>query len=255
VSQVNAYDKNGEPSWKEYYTKEILEDRRVFMGYFSFEKEYMNNPITEGNVFKNEWIHWKKLLPLNQYDDIVGYIDPAWTGSVKSCFKAVKIWGKKDTELHNIRNFVRHCSFSEMVCWLYDFHESLPETVRKTIRYYMEASFMQYLILDEFTKEGKIRGYQLPIAGDRSPKENKYLRIEAISPLWERGFVYYNEALKEDPDTKVANEQLLAFSKGTSSAVDAPDADEGAINLLQKRARTMGFTPRIGQRPTSKNIW
>ena len=142
-----------------------------------------------------------------------------------------------------------------MVNWLYDYHESLPETVRKTIRYFMEASFMQYLILDEFTKEGKLRGYQLPISGDKSPKENKYLRIEAISPLWERGFIFYNEALKDDPDTKTANEQLLAFSKGTSSAVDAPDADEGAISLLQKRSRTVEFTPRIGMRQSSKNMW
>ena len=47
VSQVNVTDKNGNPSWPEYWTKERIEDRRTFMGYRSFQKEYMNNPITK----------------------------------------------------------------------------------------------------------------------------------------------------------------------------------------------------------------
>ena len=50
-------------------------------------------------------------------------------------------------------------------------------------------------------------------------------------------------------------EQLLAFEKGTRTHDDAPDADEGAIYILQKRTRIETFTPRFGTRTTSKNLW
>lgn len=55
-----------------------------------------------------------------------------------------------------------------MVRWLYDFHESLPEDV--AVSYFMEANFMQDIILDEFAREGDLRGYQLPIMPDRRKK-------------------------------------------------------------------------------------
>ena len=73
--------------------------------------------------------------------------------------------------------------------------------------------------------------------------------------MWERGFVYYNENLKNDPDMTVGIEQTLAFQKGSNVHDDGPDADEGAIFILQKRSRVEGFEPRIGRRTTPKNNW
>jgi len=52
-----------------------------------------------------------------------------------------------------------------------------------------------------------------------------------------------------------ADEQLLAFEKGMTGNDDAPDADEGAIYLLQKSSRLQAFQPRLGKRPTGKNRW
>jgi predicted phage terminase large subunit-like protein len=253
TSQVNVVDKNGNPSWPQLWTKERIEDRRLFMGYRAFEKEYMNNPITEGAVFKFNWIQWKKLHPLHKYDHIVAYCDPSFKASKQNDYKAIKVWGKIGNELHNIKNFVRQCSTAEMVRWFYDLHESLPENV--ICDYYMEANFMQDVILDEFATEGNLRGYQLPIRADKRKKPDKFQRIESISPLWERGFVWYNEKLKDDADTKTALEQLLAFEKGSNTHDDAPDADEGAIYILQKRTRVESFIPKFGKHITSKHIW
>ena len=94
VSQVNIYDKNGEVTWKEKWTKEEVRVIEQFMGYRSFQKEYMNNPITEGAVFKNDWIRWKKLPPLQKYESIVAYCDPSFKSSTKNDYKAIKVWGK-----------------------------------------------------------------------------------------------------------------------------------------------------------------
>lgn len=80
-------------------------------------------------------------------------------------------------------------------------------------------------------------------------------RIEGISPLWERGFVFYNADRQNDPDTLAGLEQTLAFEKGTSSHDDAPDADEGAIYILQQLNKNKNFRPQVRRRPTSKNSW
>ena len=253
VSQVNVVDKNGNPSWPELWTPERIEDKRLFQGYFSFEKEYMNNPINEGAVFRRDWIRWKKPLPLRKYDQLIAYCDPSFKSSNKNDYKAIKLWGKTGTELHHLKAFVRQCSVAEMVRWFYDLHESLPEDV--VCDYYIEAIFLQDTLLDDFETEGELRGYQLPIRADKRKKPDKYQRIEAISPLWERGFVYYNKDMEDDPDMKVGLEQTLAFEKGASAHDDGPDADEGAIWILQKRTRLKTFEPRCGHRRTSETIW
>ena len=239
VSKVNAYDKDGNVSWKEKWTKEEVQHEEKVMGYRNFQQEMMNNPITEGAVFKEEWIRWKRPLPLNKYDSIVAYIDPSWKSSKKADYKAVKVWGKYKTELHHLFAFVRQCSLAEMVRWCYDLYEKTYDIA--SIKFFMETSFMQDMMLQEFTTEGNNRGYQLPIRGDDRKKPDKFQRIEAVSPLWERGFVFYNENMKKDKDMLAGIEQTLAFEKGSSSHDDAPDADESAIFILQKDSRLKNF--------------
>ncbi|MBQ9255002.1 MAG: hypothetical protein IJ180_09550 [Bacteroidales bacterium] len=253
VSRVNVYDNNGNVSWKEKWSKQEVQEMEAFMGYRSFQKEEMNNPITEGAVFKNDWIKWIKPLPLKDYDEIIAYCDPSFKSSSKNDYKAIKVWAKKGTQLHHLFAFVRQCSVSEMVRWFYDLHERmLAENV--ICKYYIEANFLQDIILDEFTTEGNIRGYQLPIRADKRSKPDKFQRIEAISPLWERGFVSYNINMQNDKDMLAGIDQTLAFEKGSRSHDDAPDADEGAIYLLQRSTRLQNFNVRIGRQRRS-NIW
>lgn len=254
VKQVNALDSTGDPVWRDKWTREELEEASSFMGYRAFQKEFMNNPITEGAVFKNEWIKWRKILPLKKYDSLVAYCDPSFKSSTRNDYKAIKVWGKIGTELHLLYSFVRQTSVSEMVRWFYDLHEKM-EAAGAICDYYIEANFLQDIILDEFTEEGKHRGYQLPIRADKRKKPDKFQRVEAISPLWERGFVFYNENMKNDPDMLAGIEQTLAFEKGSAAHDDGPDADEGAIYILQKRTRMEDFTPSFGFRQSSKNMW
>ena len=255
VSQVNILDARGEVSWRAKWTREEVKALQDFMGYRAFEKELMNNPILEGSVFRAEWIRYKKLPALSGYEDMVLYIDPSWKSTKKNDYKAAKLWGATKTgELHGIRPFLRQCSVAEMVRWVYDTYEWVTGQ-GATLRIYMEASFMQDTLLDEFTTEGYVRGYQLPITGDKRAKPNKFARIEAVSPLWERGKVYYNLALKDDPDMLISIEQTLSLEAGMSGHDDGPDADEGAIWLLQRRSRTLHLAPSIGRRPKHRNSW
>lgn len=255
VSQVNVYDKNGNPSWPEFWTPERIRAKEQFQGYRAFQKEYMNNPITEGAVFRNDWIRWKRMLPLREYAELVLYVDPSFKPTTKNDYKAAKLWGKtKGGELHHIKAFCRQTTVVEMVRWLYDLYEWIGSH-DAVANFYMEANFMQDIILDEFVTEGNLRGYQLPIIPDKRKKPDKFQRVEAVSPLWERGFVYYNERLKNDPDMIAGLEQTLAFEKGMSGHDDGPDADEGAIYLLQKRTRLEQWEPTIGTIKNDKYTW
>lgn len=254
VSEVKAVDGEGNPTWREKWTKEEARTYAEFVGYRAWEKEMMHNPIIEGTVFKQEWIKYAKRPAWRDFDELVLYIDPSWKSKKTNDTKAAKLWGKYKSQLWHLRAFVRKASVAELVRWCYDLYEwSLEQNI--PIRFMMEASFMQDIILDDFTIEGNLRGYQLPITGDKRKKPDKFQRVEAISPLWERGFVYYDISQKDDPDMQAGIAQTLAFEKGMSGNDDAPDADEGAIWQLQRTTRQESFQPQFSKRQTSKNSW
>ena len=253
LSKVQAVDKDGNPVWQEKWTKEEAQAYRDFVGYRAWEKEMMHNPIMTGTIFRAEWIRYKRMLPLEKYDSLVCYTDPSFKSTTANDYKACRLWGKKGTELHLIDCYVRQDTVGGMVRWLYNLYESLPDSV--TVNFFIEANFLQDIILDEFTEEGNRRGYQLPIMPDKRKKPEKLQRIEAISALWERGFVFYNERLKDTADMQVGIEQTLSLERGSRVHDDAPDADEGAIWMLQRQGRQATVQPIIGSRPTSKNIW
>ena len=253
VTRVNIYDNRGNVSWATKWTPQEVKDIEAVVGYRAFQKEYMNNPIIEGAIFRNEWIRWGKRPAWSKFSEIVLYIDPSFKGSTKNDYKAAKLWGKAGTTLYHLRAFVRQSSVAEMVRWCYNLYEWTREQ-GIAVRWYMEANFMQDTILDEFRREGELRGYQLPITGDKRKKPDKFQRVEAISPLWERGFVVYDETQRDDPDMLAGIDQTLAFEKGMRGHDDAPDADEGAIWMLQRDTRTKSFTPSFGRRTNAKNV-
>lgn len=253
VTRVNIYDNKGGISWASKWTPQEVKNIEDVVGYRAFQKEYMNNPIIEGAIFRNEWIRWGKHPAWSKFSEIVLYIDPSFKGSTKNDYKAAKLWGKAGTLLYHLRAFVRQSSVAEMVRWCYDLYEWTREQ-GISVRWYMEANFMQDTILDEFRREGELRGYQLPITGDKRKKPDKFQRVEAISPLWERGFVVYDETQRDDPDMLAGIDQTLAFEKGMRGHDDAPDADEGAIWMLQRDTRAKSFNPSFGRRTNAKNV-
>lgn len=253
LSMVTASDSKGDPVWADKWTRQQMEDYADFCGYRAWQSEMMHNPITEGGIIKWEWIRWCKVLPLHKYDQIICYTDPSFKSTQKNDYKACRVWGANGNERHLLDCFVRQATVGDMVRWLYNYYEALPENV--AVNFFMEANFMQDILLDEFVAEGNLRGYQLPIMADKRSKPDKLARIEAMSPLWERGFIYYNEALRSNIDMQTGIDQTLALAHGSSAHDDAPDADEGALWLLQRSQRASRFAPSFGTRPRPKNIW
>lgn len=240
VQKVNLLDNKNQPSWPEKISKKVADELIETIGYRRAQAEYFNNPIVEGAVFKHEWIKYIEPLPLRKYHYILSYCDPSFKDSATSDYKAIITVGKINTDFHILDCFIRKCSISEMVRYWYDFHESLNDIV---VDYFMEANFAQDMILEEFYREGFLRGYQLPLRKDIRNKPDKFARIEAISPLFERGYIYISSKIKNSEDCKTLIEQLLAFEKGSKAYDDGPDALEGAIYILNKRGKN--FKKRI----------
>ena len=237
LSKVYAVDASGEPVWKDKWTRAEAESYRSFVGYKSWEKEMMHNPVTEGSIFKSEWIRWKPLPKLTKYEELVCYTDPSLKPKTTNDYKACRLWGRMGKEYHLIDCFVRQGTVGMMVSWLYDLYERTRESC--SVRFYMEANFCQDMLLSEFEREGELRGYQLPLLPDKRKKPEKLSRIEAVSPLWERGYVWYNAALRGTSDMTVGIEQTLGLERGGTIHDDAPDADEGALWLLMRGRRVL----------------
>lgn len=248
---VNAIDYSGQPSWTEKYSREEILELRTYMGERRFQKEYMNNPINEGTVFHRKHIRYGKMLSLKEYRSLICYTDPSFKASTTNDFKATMLVGKTKTgQYHVLKAFAEQTNVSNMVAWHYEIDGYVAGRV--PVMYYMESNFIQDLMLDEFKKVGDALGHQIPIRGDARKKPDKFSRIEAMQPLFERGLIILNEKEKDAPGMRQLEEQLLMFEKGAKAHDDAPDALEGAVFLLNQRSMVSAATYRIGKRPSRK---
>ncbi len=236
-TKVGILTPRGEVSWRENYSlQEVLEMRQT-LGERKFAKEYLNTPIEEGSVFRLEWMRYGKILPLREYVKIIAYTDPSFKSTKANDYKATMLVGKtREGEYHVLRAFAAQCSVAEMVAWHYEIEGWIRRKGgHKSPRYYMEANFIQDLLLDEFRNEGIARGgHQIPITPDRRKKIDKFSRIETMQPLFERRFVLFNEEERDSDGMRILVEQLLSIEKGSRLYDDAPDALESAIWMLNK---------------------
>lgn len=248
---VNILDRKGRPTWSENYTPDEVNEMRGMMGERNFQKEYMNNPMTEGAVFKSKDIRYGKMLPLKDYRQLICYTDPSFKNSATADYKATALVGKTpDGHFHVLKVFAAQTSVSEMIAWHYDIMDYVAGRV--PVMYYMEANFMQDLMLDEFAKVGNAIGHHVPILGDKRSKGDKFARIESMQPLFERGLVVLNEKERESPGMKVLEEQLLLFERGGRAHDDAPDALESAVWMLAQRTRATNARFAVIQRASRK---
>lgn len=248
---VNILDKKGKPTWHQNYSEHEVKELRVMMGERNFQKEYMNNPMTEGAVFSAKYIQYIKPLPLKEYRQLICYTDPSFKNSSNADYKATVLVGKTPTGVfHVLKVFTDQTSVSNMIAWHYDIVNYVAGRV--PVLYYMEANFMQDLMLDEFRQFGNTLGYQVPIIGDNRKKPDKFARIEALQPLFERGLIAFNVFEKDTLGMQNLQEQLLLFERGSKSHDDAPDALEGAIWLLSQRSRATNARYIIQHRPSRR---
>lgn len=230
--QIDILNKDGQPSWSERYTLKECQEVMSIMGYRLSQREYFNNPIAEGKVFKKDWMQFKKLPSLNKYTKLVAYLDPGFKKTATSDSKALVLVGVFEGAFHVRKAFVGKASVEEMIEWGYVMHEYVKRH-GGTYRFKMEEVFLQSLLYKDFAEAAKTKGYPLPVSGDTRKKPDKDARIEAISGYFERGQIFFDKDIEEEHHTNSLIEQLINFEPGVKSLKDGPDALEGAIHILQ----------------------
>lgn len=250
---INILDTKGKPSWPRY-TLEECNDMIRKMGTRLANREYFNNPVTEGKVFKNEWLQYKKLPALNQYKYLVAYLDPSFKNKKTSDHKSLILVGLHRGEYHIVKVFCAKASVAEMIGWHYAMDDYLRMN-NATAHFFMEEVFLQDLLYDDFKAEAQIRKYHIPVKGDTRKKPDKDSRISACSGDFERAMVYFNIEQKDDHHMIQLYEQFSLFEMGKNGIPkDGPDSYEGA----KEKLKTLVFTAdpgETGDRAKPKNTW
>lgn len=231
VDIVNLCDASGRSNWPEKVKQEDIAYIQSKISYISFQKEYMNNPLSVGSVFKD--IIYDKLPDLGKYQLLVCYTDPSFRESRKNDYKATVLVGKYKSEYHIVKAFVEQTTTANMVAW----HYQIMDIVKNHACYYfMEANFLQDIILQEFFKLGESAGRIVPIRGDERKKPDKFTRIESLlEPLNRSRKLIFNADLSADPHILRLEDQFKAFQPGSRAHDDGPDAVEGAVWILNHK--------------------
>lgn len=255
-SKIYAIDpKTGRPAWEERYTLAMINSKVEAAGAIG-RTEFFHENHVEGELFKDAYIHWIKMWHLlRQYQMIIGYFDPSFEDNPTSDFKAVRVWGGISTPFgdwhrHLLKSFVRRTSIIEAFEFMSKFDDKMPPGV--SVLWYIEKQFTTKLFRDalvEHNKNRKNAGKKpLIILEDTTKKSNKYTRMAQMQPSYINGENFFNIDELYDPDTIEGNNQLKGIEPGYNGSDDAPDADQGAWNLLDQHKPSANFKPKIGRK-------
>jgi predicted phage terminase large subunit-like protein len=232
ADEVNIRNDDGLSTWPEKNSETDIDRVLSQKSYGAQQKEYFNNPVSEGSVFKQ--MAYRPARPLKEYKILVCYTDPSYKSTAD--FKATVLVGKWESEFHVIKCFLDQATTAEMIDWHYRIMDMVGRDV--SCFYLMEEVFMQDVLIKEVSDAGKRCGRPIPIRGDTRKKPDKFTRIESLlEPLNRNGELYLNMAEEHNPHMHRLVEQFCAFAPGGRAHDDGPDAVEGAIWVINEKLR------------------
>ncbi len=254
---VNIRDKQGISTWPNKNTEEAIDRVLRTISFNAAQKEYFNNPVSEGNIFKE--LTYGKCPPLSYCEDVVVYADPSTSNKDKgnASTKAIAIVGYRQQKYYIYKMWVDQMSNSKFVDCLYEAYKHLTIHKVDTKRIYIENNslqdpFYEQVLLPLIYQRSRDNGFTIPITPDSRRKPEKFFRIEGtLEPHNRLGRLIFNVDQKEEPNMVRAHDQMLAVSP-TTKIMDAPDAIEGACWLIQNRVvkKNSGFS--FGERSNRK---
>jgi hypothetical protein len=248
---INIRDKNGVSSWPEKNSEADIDKIISMISTSSAQKEYWNNPLSEGDVFKE--LTWGKIPPLAKFRFLVAYGDPAPSNSTngKGSFKTIFLVGFYEAKFYVLTGYLDHVVNSEYVSWYYFLKEFTSEKTQ--IYNYIENNtlqnpFYEQVFIPLFVSASKEKGSMIGIIPDDRKKPDKYSRIEGnLEPLNRMGKLIFNEAEKTNPHMVRLAEQFLLVNPRLSAPADGPDAIEAAVWIInQKNSQLLSGSYTIG---------
>jgi hypothetical protein len=244
---VNIRDKNGKSTWPSKNSEEAIDRVIKTLSWASAQKEYFNNPVAEGDVFKK--VVYDKCPPLASCDRVIVYADPSTSNKDKAAakqasYKAVGVIGKKGQKIYLYKIWIKQTGNTKFVEMLFEAYDYLVAEKVDIKRLYIENNSLQaphyeQVITPEIKKQNKARDLYLPITEDTRKKGEKFLRIEGtLEPIHSKGDLIFNISEKSNDDMKVMDGQMLGVAEGAKT-MDGPDMLEGGVWILQNKTVQM----------------
>ena len=256
---VNIRDSEGRSTWPEKNTEEQIDRVLSKISTKAQQQEYFNNPLSEGEIFKE--MTWGKCPPLSKLEYIISYADPSPSNKDKRkvgvSFKANFLVGYYEGKFYVYTGYLDQVTNAEFVGWNYALRDYVREKTQ--ILYYIENNtlqdpFYEQVYIPLFQQYGRERGF-IPITPDTRKKPDKAVRIEGnLEPINRNGMLVLNEAEKGNPHMQRLEEQFKLFTPQLKAPADGPDCIEGAVYILNERIRILDEHPSYGRRQY-KNMW
>lgn len=254
---INIRDKNGKSSWPQKNSEAHIDRVLSQISWASAQKEYFNNPIIEGTVFKE--IYYDKVPKLKDCDSVVIYSDPATSNKDKgkASTKGVIVIGKKVLKYYVYRVWLDTMGNSKFIDCLFEAYQYVVSEGVDVCKVYVENNslqdpFYEQVLYPLIRQKANDTGKALPITPDTRRKAEKYFRIEGtLEPLNRLGNLIFNEKEKKNPNMQRMESQMLGVSE-KAKMMDGPDMLEGGVWILQNRSFTYNNDWRSGTRASRK---
>jgi len=254
---INIRDKNGKSSWPQKNSEAHIDRVLSQISWASAQKEYFNNPIIEGTVFKE--IYYDKVPKLKDCDSVVIYSDPATSNKDKgkASTKGVIVIGKKGLKYYVYRVWLDTMGNSKFIDCLFEAYQYVVSEGVDVCKVYVENNslqdpFYEQVLYPLIRQKANDTGKALPITPDTRRKAEKYFRIEGtLEPLNRLGNLIFNEKEKKNTNKQRKENQMLGVSE-KAKMMDGPDMLEGGVWILQNRSFTYNNDWRSGTRASRK---
>lgn len=242
VDTINIRDKNGKSTWPDKNTEEHIDWLLSKISYNSVQKEYYNNPIIQGTVFKE--VTWGKCPKLSEFKFLAAYGDPAPSNKENkdNCYKALILIGELEGKFYILTGFLEQVKNAKFVQWYYDIEQYVggkTQVYNLIENNSLQDPFYEQVFQPLFFTVGKEKGHYVHITPDVRKKPDKFARIEGnLEPLNRQGRLIFNEAEKTNPHMLRLEDQFRNFAANTTSHIDGPDAVEGGVFFLNQKIIT-----------------
>jgi len=244
VSVVNLEDKNGDSTWPGKNKPEHIARIKGSISTAAYQGEYMNNPLSEGDVFKE--MTWGKCPQLRHLPFVINYMDPSTSNKDKQksgqSYKAQFMIGYKDGKFYVYTGFLDQVSQETFVNWTWtqrDYVAGRTQLYNYIENNSLQDPFFEQVIKPLFFKIGQQKGF-INLTPDERKKPQKEFRIEGtLEPLNNAGQLILNIDEKDNPHMKRLEEQFKLFNMQLKSPADGPDAVEGGVQIINEKIATM----------------
>lgn len=244
---VNIRDKEGVSTWPEKNTEEAIDETLSKISASAQQTEYFNNPVQEGEVFKE--LQWGKVPPLQKFKFLVAYGDPApgENRSKKSSTKTVWLMGELDGTYYVIKGFLDRGLNADFINWYFLLDDYVAG--KTTVYHYIENNslqdpFFRQVFIPLLNERKQRTNRPFSILPDEEKKTDKATRIEAnLEPVNREGRLVFNIAEKDNPHMRRLSDQFLLFTLQMKFPADGPDCIEGGKRIIDNKLRRM--TPPV----------